>query len=128
MIRNDLPWEKDLVEGPWTFFYNGWYYLFYSGSGYCGAEYAVGVARSINPLGPYEKKGDPIRKSDSRFIGPGHCSVIKTKDNKFAMIYHSWVDGEVCTPEGRKLMVDYVSFNEQNWPQVENESITFLSR
>jgi arabinan endo-1,5-alpha-L-arabinosidase len=78
LIVNDLPWEGPLVEAPWIIQNGKYYYLFYSGNGYCGAAYAVGVARSTNPLGPYEKKGDPIRKSDSKFIGPGHCSVLKT--------------------------------------------------
>jgi arabinan endo-1,5-alpha-L-arabinosidase len=76
LIKNDLPWEGDLVEGPWIFGFQGYYYLFYSANGYCGPGYAIGVARSKSPLGPYVKKGDPIRKTDPYFIGPGHCSVI----------------------------------------------------
>ena len=68
-----------MVEGPWIINKDGWYYLFYSANGYCGPSYAVGVARSKEPLGPYEKKGSPIRTSDLRFVGPGHCSVINKK-------------------------------------------------
>ena len=60
LIRNDLAWEGDVTEGPWLIHRSGFYYLFYSGHGYCDASYAVGVARSKHPLGPYEKHGDPI--------------------------------------------------------------------
>lgn len=81
LIKNDLPWEGPLVEAPWIFQHGSYYYLFYSGNGYCGNLYAVGVARSKNPLGPYEKSPQPIRVSDSKFIGPGHCSVLKTPSN-----------------------------------------------
>jgi GH43 family beta-xylosidase len=35
LIRNDLAWEADLVEGPWIIKKDGWYYLFYSGHSYC---------------------------------------------------------------------------------------------
>lgn len=76
LIQNDLPWEYDLVEGPWFIIRNGWYYLFYSGHGYCDPSYAVGVARSRSIYGPWEKKGDPILKTTGWRVGPGHCSVI----------------------------------------------------
>ena len=78
LIKNELPWENDLVEGPWFVNHGSLYYLFYSANGYCGDAYAVGVARSKEPLGPYEKRGAPIRVSDAKFKGPGHCSVIRS--------------------------------------------------
>ena len=92
LLRNTLPWEADLVEGPWIIHKDGYYYLFYSGHCYCDGTYATGVARSKNALGPYEKKGDPIRKSDSVWVGPGHCSVLHTKEdpNQYVMVYHAW--------------------------------------
>jgi beta-xylosidase len=91
LIRNTLSWEADLVEGPWFLNKDGYYYLFYSGHCYCDSTYSVGVARSKNPLGPYEKKGDPIRTSDSLWIGPGHCSVVPSPNgNEYVMVYHSW--------------------------------------
>lgn len=93
LIENNLSWEGDVTEGPWFIQKDGWYYLFYSGHGYCDSSYAVGVARSRNPLGPYEKKGDPIRKTDGLFIGPGHCSVVPLANdtNSYVMIYHAWI-------------------------------------
>lgn len=64
MIQNDRPWEGDVVEGPWFVIRNGWYYLFYSAQGYCGPEYAVAVARSRDPHGPYEKYPNPIYRTN----------------------------------------------------------------
>lgn len=66
-----------MTEGPWIIKRGDFYYLFYSGFSYADETYAVGVARSNNPLGPYVKKGDPILRTYSRYIGPGHCSVIQ---------------------------------------------------
>ena len=84
--------------------------MFYSGNGYCSPGYAVGVARSSSALGPYLKKGDPILTTATEsglFVGPGHCSVIPTLDNKgWTILYHAWEKDSVCTPTGiRELMV-----------------------
>ena len=50
ILRDSEPWESvglsGLVEGPWLLHRGDYYYLFYSGSGYAGSSYAVGVARS----------------------------------------------------------------------------------
>jgi arabinan endo-1,5-alpha-L-arabinosidase len=110
-----------LVEGPWIHYHNGWYYLFYSANGYCGPSYAVGVARSQNPLGPYQKKGAPILSTYSTYEGPGHCSVIETIEGKTVMIYHSWVTGSVCDGHNRVMMVSEVNWEDDAWPSI-NES------
>jgi beta-xylosidase len=126
LIRNTLPWEADLVEGPWVIQKGGYYYLFYSGNGYCGTNYAVGVARSQSPLGPYTKKGDPILHSNTKFVGPGHCSVVQDVANpgSWVMVYHSWIQGHVCNGNPRVLMADYVYFSADNWPYLANNSPT----
>eukprot|EP00347_Sterkiella_histriomuscorum_P015473 403356894 len=125
LIRNDLPWEGDVTEGPWIIQENGWYYLFYSGHGYCDASYSVGVARSRNPLGPYEKHGDPILFTHGKWVGPGHCSVVKTIDNSsWAMIYHSWENGKVCGNNNREMLVDYIDWVNE-WPVVRTSSLNF---
>ena len=48
LIRNDAPWEAQLVEGPFIMRRGDWFYMFYSGNACCGREcnYALGVARS----------------------------------------------------------------------------------
>ncbi len=115
-----MPWEGDVTEGPWLIHRNGYYHLFYSGHGYYDASYAVGVARSEHPLGPYEKHGDPILFTHGSWVGPGHCSVIPTKENanQLVMIYHSWKQGQVCGNNDRVMLVDYVDWTQDGWPKM----------
>lgn len=60
LFKNYLSWEKGIVEAPWMTVHNGTFYIFYSGCGYANKCYAVGVARSQNFFGPYEKHPTPI--------------------------------------------------------------------
>jgi len=122
LIRNTLAWEADLVEAPWVIKKGDWYYLFYSAHGYCGPAYAVGVARSKNPLGPYEKKAAPILKTGKSWVGPGHCSVLRDghNPNQYVMIYHAWKDKEVCGNYHRLMLVDYVKWDANGWPYMAN--------
>ena len=117
LISNDLPWEGGVVEGPWIVQHSGTYFLFYSGASYADASYAVGVARSQSPLGPYEKAGPPILKTNAAWVGPGHCSVIDTPAGESYMVYHAWQAGHVHTPgDGRLTLVDAVHWGD--WPSV----------
>lgn len=118
LITNDRAWEGNLVEAPWVVRHDGKYYLFYSANAYYNGTYAVGVARSDNPLGPYTKKGPPILTSNSRWVGPGHCSVLDTPEGKTMMVYHAWRAGAVNTPgSGRVVLVDEVVWRD-GWPEV----------
>lgn len=118
LIRNTLAWEANLVEGPWVINRNGYYYLFYSGHSYCDKTYAVGVARSQNPLGPYEKRGDPILKTGGQWSGPGHCSVIEDNKNpgQMVMVYHAWHKEKICGKNHRLLVANYVDWTNDGWP------------
>jgi beta-xylosidase len=93
VLRNDLSsWEAGVVEAPWIVRPPGsaFYYLFYSAAHCCdgSGSYAVGVARSTNVTGPYEKyEKNPILASTkdpkdpkSGFDGTGHCSVIQVRE------------------------------------------------
>jgi len=125
LIRNTLAWENPLVEAPWIIKRGDWYYLFYSGHGFCDASYAVGVARSKNPLGPYEKKEDPILKTGPGWSGPGHCSVVLDAaiEDQYVMIYHAWHDKEICGNHPRLMLADYVKWSADGWPYMANQSI-----
>ena len=55
---------------------DGYYYLFYSGNVFYDPGYYVGVARSRNITGPYERRNQPVLQSDrgngdARFFAPG---------------------------------------------------------
>ena len=53
-----------LIEGAWVDYNDGKYYLYYSGDNCCDKEplYAVMVARSKSPTGPFQKLAD-VKKS-----------------------------------------------------------------
>src|SRR5690606_36802527 len=48
VMRNDQPWEGNLVEGPFVMRKGNYWYMFYSGNACCGVgcNYAMGVARA----------------------------------------------------------------------------------
>ena len=78
-VHRDLVWPAPsrnsfpaLVEGAWVVHRDGRYYLFYSGDNCCGAKanYAVMVARSNSPLGPFERSrfyAVNVRKVSGRY-------------------------------------------------------------
>ncbi|CDW90346.1 glycosyl hydrolase [Stylonychia lemnae] len=120
LIKNDQPWEGDVTEGPWMIRKDGFYYLFYSGHGYCDQSYSVGVARSRSPWGPFKKKGSPILFSSGNWQGPGHCSVIKTSSDDWVIIYHSWMNNQVCGNNKRVMLADFIDWDWNQWPQLRN--------
>jgi arabinan endo-1,5-alpha-L-arabinosidase len=122
LITNDLAWEGPLVEAPWIVQRGGVFFLFYSGNGYGGASYAVGVARSSALLGPFEKKGDPILATAPGahpvFPGPGHCAVVTTRNNNTAIVYHAHSDAT----SKRHIMLDELTWVDDGkggeWPEM----------
>jgi GH43 family beta-xylosidase len=118
LIVNDRSWEGSVVEGPWVVAHGGSYYLLYSGNAYYNATYAVGVARSSSPLGPYQKAGAPILTTGGKWVGPGHCSVVDTPGGNTVMVYHAWQSGQVNGPgDQRHLLVDAMGWSG-GWPSV----------
>lgn len=99
VIKNDDPANyQRLVEGAWVTKHGGYYYLFYSGDNCCGpnAHYAVMVARSRNATGPFETLAETsgavnsaILEADSRWIAPGHNSIVQDEEGRHWIIYHA---------------------------------------
>lgn len=128
LIDHTFDWEGDLVEAPWMVKRNGFYYLFYSSFSYCDGRYAVGVARSSSPVGPFTKNpsGRPIFTSGNGFDGPGHGSVVpgpRAKDG-LVFVYHAWKEGQTCNQaaSARQVLVDAVAWSgkagEGAWPTI----------
>lgn len=118
-------WEGGVVEAPWVIKRGSFYYMFYSGNAYCNNTYAVGVARSKDPLGGFAKLGRPILKSGDRWAGPGHNAVTTGPDGRQWMIYHAYRLSE-GTPKcktgpgdnnKRHTLVDRIVF-KNGWPRV----------
>lgn len=111
-----------LVEGPWVINRNGYYYLFYSGDYCCqdnghNPHYAVMVARSKSPSGPFEAHPDnPILEKNSSFLAPGHNAIIQDDAGQDWMLYHAY-DLMDITSSGRVLLIDRVKWKD-GWPLI----------
>jgi beta-xylosidase len=121
LIRNNLPWESSLVEGPWMVARDGWYYVFYAANAYFDYRYATGVARARSPLGPFEKHGTPILSStaDDCWQGPGHGSVVTGPDGSDVFVFHAWEKGHTGSGHARVALADRITWRD-GWPAIGN--------
>jgi arabinan endo-1,5-alpha-L-arabinosidase len=121
LIRNDLRWEGLVVEGPWVVHRHGAYFLFYAAHKFNSRRYATGVARSASPLGPFEKLESPILRSNRRWHGPGHGSVISIGERDY-FVYHAWEPGRIdrrwdVSVHPRMMLVDRIEW-DGGWPRI----------
>ena len=122
LIRNDAPWEAQLVEGPFVLRRGDWFYMFYSGNACCTREcnYAMGVARSRSLLGPWEKyKDNPILKANAVWKCPGHGSIVADQRGRTFMLYHAYNTND-SVYVGREAMLDEVTWDAGGWPAINN--------
>ena len=124
------PYES-LIEGPWVIKRGDWYYLFYSGDACCGPNphYAVLVARSTSPTGPYQKHGaalgtdsSAILTGDDRFKGPGHNAIITDAAGNDWIVYHAVDPNKPTLTTGgvrRPMLIDRIRYDANGWPYVE---------
>lgn len=119
-------------EGTYIHKRGDYYYLFASAGSCCAginSTYKLVVGRSTSLFGPYV---DTINRnmlnngciilinSNSRFVGNGHCSEIVQDDEGSDFIFYHGID--VNSPDKRVLMLDKVSWNENDWPYFEGKS------
>jgi arabinan endo-1,5-alpha-L-arabinosidase len=127
------PYEHG-IEGPFVVFAEGWYYLFYSGDNCCEIppHYAIMVARSRQPEGPFERFGTAEDKPNSviltdwgPWLGPGHCSVVRDGAGGMWIAYHAIDKHNPRMPTGyvRRVMLINSLQIENGWPVV-NTNIT----
>jgi len=91
--------EWTVSEGPTVVKIDGTYYLFYSCNDFRNPDYAVGVATSKSPLGPFEKMKEPI--ISRRLIGingTGHGDLFKDADGDWAYVFHTHRSDTKATP------------------------------
>jgi xylan 1,4-beta-xylosidase len=129
IMRNTEPWEKhaslpygDLVEGPAVVRRNGWFYMFYSGNFCCAREcnYMMGVARSRNLLGPWEKNPkNPILAGNENWKCPGHGTVVTDTQGRDWMLYHAMHPKDFVYV-GRQALLDEVKWGADGWPVINN--------
>jgi arabinan endo-1,5-alpha-L-arabinosidase len=121
VLRNDQPWEGPVIEGGSVVRRDGWYYLVYSGNVFNSDKYAVGVARARSPLGPFEKRPQPILVTSASWIGPGHGSLVRVGADDW-YVYHAWQPGRVDpawndTRYPRMMLIDRIDWRD-GWPLI----------
>ncbi|MBC7693497.1 MAG: family 43 glycosylhydrolase [Methylotenera sp.] len=120
LIRNDVPWERELVEGPFIKKHGDYWYLFYSGNSCCGREcnYALGVARSHDLLGKWEKNpANPVLKGNAVWKCPGHGSIVTDAQNRDVLLYHAYHARDFVYV-GRQALADQIDWQSNGWPTI----------
>ncbi|MCW0484490.1 family 43 glycosylhydrolase [Gaoshiqia sediminis] len=117
LIRNDQEWEEAIVEGPCIFKRDDFFYLFYSAGNCCdiACNYKIGVARSKNLLGPWEKyEANPILSDNETWKCPGTGDVFKQGRNYF-FLFHSYktIGGDYI---GREGLLEKIYWTDDDWP------------
>ncbi len=122
LIRNDQPWEGNLIEGPDVIKHGDYFYMFYAGAGCCGknCSYGTGVARSKSLHGPYEKYSkNPILTHSETWRCPGHGTIVSTPDGRDFFLYHAYaVKGFQFI--GRQGVLDEIKWGNDGWPMFNN--------
>lgn len=114
-----------LIEGAWVDVENGKYYLYYSGDNCCGAKanYAVMVARSDHPLGPFKRMGEVmgngksiILEKNSHWYATGHNSIFKDENGDTWIAYHA-ISKDTSTGQKRVMCISRLKM-KNGWPYV----------
>jgi Glycosyl hydrolases family 43 len=106
LLAPDSAWEGGIVEAPDLVSAAGRYFLFFSGSEWNTASYAVGVATCAGPLGPCtDASPNPILQSGDGIAGPGGEAVFTDAFGGFHIAFHAWIPGAVGFPNSRDLYV-----------------------
>jgi beta-xylosidase len=120
ILRNDAPWEKHLIEGPFVVRRSGWFYLFYSADACCGSrcDYKTGVARAKSLAGPWEKNpANPILAGNETWKCPGHGTIVTDWQGRDYFLYHAY-NAKTFTYVGRQGLLDEVKWGTNGWPTI----------
>jgi beta-xylosidase len=102
-------------EGPSVVKVDGTYYMTYSGNPFWAFEYAIGLATSDSPMGPFEKyENNPVVAGDldQGISGPGHNSIFRSQDGtKYFIAYHTHIDPDARGGE-RNVRISQVEFKD----------------
>jgi Beta-xylosidase len=116
LFLNDVNWEGNLVEGVSLIKHNGYFFAIYAAAGCCGINctYAVGVARSKNLLGPWEKyKQNPVLKGNDVWVCPGHGTSVE-KAGHYYFLHHAY-EKSTAPFTGRQGILSEFRFTKDNW-------------
>ncbi len=122
------------IEGPFVVLRDGWYYLFYSGDSCCEypPHYAPLVVRARDPMGPFERPPDGqlvLLRSNERWAGPGHNSVVRDDAGVPWFAYHAIDRRHPYLEDGvvrRVMLIERLRF-AGGWPAVGDGSPSTVS-
>ncbi|WP_173003142.1 glycoside hydrolase family 43 protein [Chitinophaga sp. SYP-B3965] len=99
----NAPWP--VMEGPTVIKKDKLYYLFYSCNDFRNIDYAVGVAVSSSPVGPWKRyEGNPIiSRKNTGANGSGHGDVLHV-GNKWYYVFHTHFDEQKVSPRKTYLV------------------------
>ncbi|MEP6923390.1 MAG: glycoside hydrolase family 43 protein [Pyrinomonadaceae bacterium] len=122
---------RNLVEGAWVTYRNGFYYLFFSGDDCCGssAHYAIMVARAQSATGPFTvlpENNGVIVKGNAQWLGPGHNSVIADDKSTDWLVYHAYHPND--RPRGRVMLMNRLIYGSDGWVRAESGTPTLEIR
>jgi hypothetical protein len=109
LLVPDQSWEGGVIEAPDMVMVGGRYLLFYSGNSWKTADYAVGVATCVGPVGPCTKLPGPILASDAGMKGPGGESVFVDASGVLWIAFDAWAPDAVGYPNSRSLYLRKLS-------------------
>ena len=112
LLRDDLEWENDLIEGPTMTEEGGRYHLFYSANRWDTEDYVVGHAVCESVTGPCVKDPEPFLESHEGAWGPGGLEIVTAPAGRTGLVvYHGWTESGVGYETGRRsLFVTPVAF------------------
>jgi beta-xylosidase len=94
LIKEDKPWEGNLVEAPTLVRHGSQYTLLYSANSYAGDKYVTGYATAPRLTGPYTKAPQPLlTTSGTGIIGPGGQDVVHGPGGTDYLAVHGWDQG-----------------------------------
>lgn len=114
-------------EGVYIIKKDNYYYMFLSTGTCCSGDYTynVVVGRSVSILGEYfdsynrsmknANVGHSVVHQNDFFIGVGHNSILRDDAGTYWILYHGF-DATVETRNARKLLIDKLIWNADNWP------------
>lgn len=111
VLANDLDWEGHLIEGPFVTKQQGRYWMFYAGNDFSTPAYGIGVAVADHPFGPFEKRLEPLLKSNREWWAPGHASVAPGADGRPQLFFHAFFPGRCGYNAFRALLTVGLEFS-----------------
>jgi beta-xylosidase len=113
LLTNTKAWQGNLVEAPEMVVHDGAHVLLYSANNYASADYAIGWASCVGPLGPCTDQSErPLVATTTVAAGPGHCAPVTLADGSTWLLFHAWQpDGIGTTYPGRQLWLEPITWD-----------------